>query len=129
MRLLLDSHILLAIQGRDKVIANSAVDGLVRSPENEKAVSAASLWEMAIKHRLGKLTLRVPIEALADMFLSLKFSLLSIDHRHAVAALEEVPATRDPFDRLLLAQCQVEGMRLVTLDRALATHPLAWREK
>jgi PIN domain nuclease of toxin-antitoxin system len=101
---------------------------LVRSPENEKTVSAASLWEMAIKHRLGKLALRVPIEALADVFLSLKFSLLSVDHHHAVAALHETPATRDPFDRLLLAQCQVEGMRLVTLDRALAAHPLAWHD-
>ncbi len=129
MRLLLDSHILLAIQRRDKVIVNPAIDGLVRSPENEKTVSAASLWEMAIKHRLGKLALRMPIETLADAFLSLKFSLLSIDHRHAVEALQEVPATRDPFDRLLLAQCQVEGMRLVTLDRALAGHPLVWRER
>jgi PIN domain nuclease of toxin-antitoxin system len=54
---------------------------------------------------------------------------LNVDHRHAVEALEELPPTRDPFDRLLLAQCQVEGMRLVTLDRALARHPLAWREK
>ncbi len=128
MRLLLDSHILLAIQRRDTVISNPSIDRLVRSSENEKVVSAASLWEMAIKHRLGKLALRVPIEALTDVFLSLRFSLLSVDHRHAVAELEEQPPTRDPFDRLLLAQCQLEGMRLVTLDRALARHPLAWRD-
>jgi PIN domain nuclease of toxin-antitoxin system len=127
MRLLLDSHILLAIQRRDSVICNPPIDRLVRSEENEKIVSAASLWEMAIKHHLGKLALDVPIDALTDVFRSLKFSLLSVDHYHAVERLNELPPTRDPFDRLLLAQCQVEGMRLVTLDRALASHPLVWR--
>jgi len=129
MRLLLDSHILLAVQRRDRVIASAAIDRVVRAEENDRIVSAASLWELAIKHRLGKLALDVAIEELSDLFLSLEFQLLSVDHHHAVAALHETPATRDPFDRLLLAQCQVEGMRLVTLDRALATHPLAWRDR
>jgi PIN domain nuclease of toxin-antitoxin system len=54
--------------------------------------------------------------------------LLIIDHRHVLAELDPEPATRDPFDRLLLAQCEVEGMRLVTVDTALSVHPLAWRE-
>ena len=128
MRLLLDSHILLAIQRRDTVICNLPIDRLVRSDENEKIVSAASLWEMAIKYRLGKLALHVPVEALTDVFRALRFSMLSINDRHAIELLTEEPQTRDPFDRLLLAQCQVEGMRLVTLDRALARHPLAWRD-
>lgn len=55
-------------------------------------------------------------------------ALLPIDHRYALAAVNPEPATRDPFDRLLLGQCAVEGMRLVTRDRALALHPYAWRE-
>jgi len=129
MRLLLDSHILLAVQRRDRVIASAAIDRVVRAEQNDRIVSAASLWELAIKHRLGKLALDVAIEELPDLFLSLEFQLLNVDHNHAVEALDEPPATRDPFDRLLLAQCQVEGMRLVTLDRALAKHPLAWRER
>lgn len=129
MRLLLDSHILLAVQRRDRIIANAAIDRVVRAEENDRIVSAASLWELALKYRLGKLSLDVAIEELSDLFLSLEFQLLSVDHRHAVEALQDIPATRDPFDRLLLAQCQVEGMRLVTLDGALAAHPLAWRER
>lgn len=129
MRLLLDSRILLAIQRRDEIICNTSIDQLVRSAENEKTVSVASLWEMAIKHRLGKLALDVPIAELANAFLSLRFTLLNVDQHHALEELDEQPRTRDPFDRLLLAQCQVEGMRLVTLDRALARHPLAWRDK
>lgn len=128
MRLLLDSHILLAIQRRDTIICNTSIDQLVRSAENEKTVSVASLWEMAIKHRLGKLALDVPIAELANAFLSLRFTLLNVDQHHVLAELDEQPQTRDPFDRLLLAQCQVEGMRLVTLDRAVARHPLAWRD-
>lgn len=54
-------------------------------------------------------------------------ALLMIDQRHLLAEVFPDPDTRDPFDRLLLAQCTVEDMRLLTLDRALARHPLAWR--
>jgi len=90
--------------------------------------SVASLWEIAIKWRLGKLPIKTPPSALPDVLSRGKISLLNIDHRHVLAALDPEPATRDPFDRLLLAQCQVEGMRLVTVDKALAVHPLAWRE-
>ncbi len=48
-----------------------------------------------------------------------------IDERHALATVEPEPMTRDPLDRMLLAQCQVEGLRLLTLDRALVSYPLA----
>jgi PIN domain nuclease of toxin-antitoxin system len=53
--------------------------------------------------------------------------LLAIDHHHAVADVDPEPATRDPFDRLLLAQCAIENMRLMTTDRVLAGHPFAWQ--
>jgi PIN domain nuclease of toxin-antitoxin system len=65
------------------------------------------------------------------------FELLVIDPRHVLTIVQPTPATRDPFDylllaqclveNLLLAQCLVENLRLVTLDRALVSHPLAWR--
>lgn len=89
--------------------------------------SVASLWEIAIKWRLGKLPIKTPPSALPDALGRGKISLLNIDHRHVLAELDQEPATRDPFDRLLLAQCQVEGMRLVTIDRVLSAHPLSWR--
>lgn len=54
-------------------------------------------------------------------------TLIVINHRHVLTAPEPEPATRDPFDRLLLAQCSVENLRLVTLDRALGSHALTWR--
>lgn len=129
MRLLLDSHIVIAVVHQQLSRYGGSLAQNVQTPENDKFVSAASLWEIAIKHRLGKLELQIPLEKVPDHLSSLGFDLLNVNHRHAVEELREIPPTRDPFDRLLLAQCQVEGMQLVTLDRALAKHPLAWREK
>ncbi len=128
MRLLLDSHILLAVTRRQAASLGRAIEALFDAPDHEKIVSAASLWEIAIKHRLAKLQLDMPLERLPEYFTSLGYGLLDVSHHHAIEELHEVPSTRDPFDRLLLAQCQLEGMRLVTLDRALARHPLAWRD-
>jgi PIN domain nuclease of toxin-antitoxin system len=129
MRLLLDSHILLAITRRQAASLGRAIELLLDNPGHEKVVSAASLWEVAIKHRLAKLHLDMPLEQLPNYCDSLGYDLLDVSHLHAIEELHEVPPTRDPFDRLLLAQCQVEGMRLVTLDRGLATHSLAWRDR
>src|SRR5476651_2397793 len=124
MRFLLDSHILLAITRGEAASLGRAIASLLDARDHQKVVSAASLWELAIKHRLAKLYLQIPLAELPDYFVSLEYTLLNIDHRHAVEELREMPPTRDPFDRLLLAQCQVEGLRLVTMDRSLANHPL-----
>lgn len=85
------------------------------------------MWEIAIKARLGKLAPGMPLDDLASYFESVGIDILPIDRRHAVAWVDPEPATRDPFDRMLLAQCRVENLQLVTLDRALASHPLVWR--
>lgn len=128
MRLLLDSHVLLAVVRSDVAAKlGSAIDLLLQSPTNKKVISAASLWEIAIKHRLSKLHFALPIEDFPNYFDSIGFDLLVVDHRHAIERLMDEPNTRDPFDRMLLAQCQVEGLRLVTTDRVLKEHPFAWR--
>jgi PIN domain nuclease of toxin-antitoxin system len=127
MILLIDTQILLAITRHEVAKFGAKIDLLLRSDSNDKVVSVASLWEIAIKHALGKLELKLKLEKFAGYFESLGFSILSIDQRHAVEQLKPLPDTNDPFDRLLLAQCQIENMRLVTVDRALARHPLAWR--
>jgi PIN domain nuclease of toxin-antitoxin system len=101
---------------------------VVCGPGAERLASAARLWETAIKTRQGTLHPGMLLADIPGFLESLGIALLPIDHRHALATVDPEPATRDPFDRLLLGQCAVEGMRLVTLDRALADHPLAWRE-
>jgi PIN domain nuclease of toxin-antitoxin system len=66
--------------------------------------------------------------ALPELLDGLGVKIVVIDERHALATVEPEPMTRDPFDRMLLAQCQVEGLRLVTLDRALLSRPLTARK-
>jgi PIN domain nuclease of toxin-antitoxin system len=125
--LLLDTHFLLDLIGASSAPLDEAHARLLADPDVTLSASVASIWEIAIKYRLGKLTLSTPLADLPAVFLDLDVSLLTIDERHVLAAPDPEPATRDPFDRLLLAQCAVEGKRLLTVDRALATHPLAWR--
>jgi PIN domain nuclease of toxin-antitoxin system len=125
MRLLLDTHVLLALIEDRLVGLPTAVEGLLKDPDNEHHLSAASLWEIAIKSRLGKLKLTPRLSSLPELLDGLGIRIIAINEHHALASIEPEPATRDPFDRMLLAQCQVEGLRLVTVDRALASHPMA----
>jgi PIN domain nuclease of toxin-antitoxin system len=124
MDLLLDTHVLIGLIEKrlaDTLRVALAAEGVVLY------ASVASLWEIAIKVRLGKLPLAVPLEDLPELIEGMAVSVLPIGVEHVLALVDPAPATRDPFDRLLLAQCAVERMRLVTLDRALAAHPLAMR--
>lgn len=125
MRLLLDTHIFLGLIEKGTGAFNSGVRRLLADPEGEFHMSVASLWEIAIKCRLGKLRLTPDLSSLPELIAGLGIKLVPISERHALASVEPEPKTRDPFDRMLLAQCQVENLRLVTIDRALVAHPLA----
>lgn len=127
MRLLLDTKVLIALIGENADALDRATRDAIAAPDTELHASVASLWEIAIKSRLGKLVLGVPLTTLPDLFGRMRMTLIVIDQHHVLTAPEPEPATRDPFDRLLLAQCSVENLRLVTLDRALQGHVLAWR--
>ncbi len=127
MKLLLDTHVFLALIGDGAASLPAAIAGLLRDGGHAHHLSAASLWEIAIKPRLGKLRLTLELGALPELLDRLGIKIVPIDANHALASAEPEPATRDPFDRMLLAQCQVEGLRLVTTDRALAAHPLTAR--
>jgi PIN domain nuclease of toxin-antitoxin system len=127
MRLLLDTHVFLAALEKQFRQFNQLFDEAMRSGENSVSVSVASLWEIAIKVTSGKLGLERPLAELPDMCRKLGLRVHDIEARDVLTPLETAPETRDPFDRLLLAQCQTRGLRLVTADRALTGHPLAWR--
>ncbi len=129
MRLLLDTHVLIVLARRELAKLGRGMALLLAAPENVAFASAASLWEIAIKTRLRKIDPGLPLDELPDYLQAIGLNLLVINHRHVVTTLDPEPATRDPFDRLLLAQCAVEQLRLVTLDRILRRHPLAWSEQ
>lgn len=125
MRLLLDTHIVLAEFGQGDAVPPPDIRRQLDDPASDLHVSVATLWEIAIKYRLGKLDLSIDLQRFPELFRVSRLNLVAINERHVLADVFPEPPTRDPFDRLLLAQCQVEGFRLVTLDRALAGHPLA----
>jgi PIN domain nuclease of toxin-antitoxin system len=127
MRILLDTNVLIFLVDRRLSELEEAMREVVTDSESVVHASVASLWEIAIKVRLGKLALGMSPKLLPELFLHMRLHLIAINHHHVLTVAEPEPATRDPFDRLLLAQCVFEDLRLVTTDRALAAHPLAWR--
>lgn len=127
MRLLLDSHIFLALLKRDSERLPPKLYDVLRHSETILFLSVVSLWEIALKARLGKLPLGVNANKLPQIAGEMALLLLPLTPKQAVWDLSPLPVTKDPFDRMLLAQCQAEGLRIVTVDRELVDHPLAWR--
>ena len=128
MKLLLDTHALIWFLEDAPalgVVARSAIG----SVDHVKYVSHASAWEAAVKVSLGKLRLPVPYEELFPGRLeAMGFEMLPMNPAHFRALLTMPWHHRDPFDRLLIAQAQVEGLTLVTRDPHFASYgvPILW---
>ena len=122
MRLLLDTHCFLWFFTGDSKLSGDA-RAAIESTSNESLVSIASLWEMAIKSSLGKLDLRLPFAELAARILTdTDSTLLALSVSH-LEALQQLPFHhRDPFDRMLVAQAQVEGLTIVTKDENVQSY-------
>lgn len=125
MRLLIDTHVLLGLIRQEPLLPPAFREEL--AGHRHAYVSVVSLWEVAIKYRLGKLGLGEPPKTLPGLVEDLGFHMLNVTIDQVLAEVEPWPKTQDPFDRLLLAICQVDDMRLLTLDRDLRDHPLAWQ--
>lgn len=127
MDLLLDTHIVVAILQGNLPARFPAAQNIITSGKSVSFVSVASLWEIAIKTRLNKLAPGMELEAVPSFLQAAGLEFVAVDIPHAITAVDPQPSTRDPFDRLLLAQCQVNGLRLVTVDKALIGHRLAYK--
>lgn len=116
MKLLLDTHTFLwFIDGSPQ--PSTAARTLIEEADNEVFLSVGSLWEMAIKVSLGKLSLGQPFERLMPAQLSLNsIELLNITISHTAKVITLPFHHRDPFDRLLIAQALVEDIPLVGVD-------------
>jgi len=125
--ILLDTHILLSALGQVDLVLPLAMQKELSSNLNA-SISVASIWEIAIKNRSGKMNLTLPINKLSTLITKQNISILNIVADHTCANIGPEPVTKDPFDRLLLGVCASESMKLLTIDRALISHPLAWRE-
>ena len=121
MRLLLDTHLLLWAAGSSPRLSPPARE-LIEASENELYFSAASLWEIAIKSGLGREDFIVDPLILHRALLEHEYSELAITGAHAAAVYSLPPLHRDPFDRLIVAQANVEALTLVTADDVVASY-------
>ena len=121
MNLLLDTHIALwAITDSPRLSAQARE--WIESPRATVWVSAATVWEIAIKHGLGRGDMPVSGQEALDYFRQSGYRLLAVQPEHA-AAVETLPAHHtDPFDRILIAQALTEPMRLLTHDSTVARY-------
>ena len=127
MRLLLDTHALLWWFTDDRRLS-AAARHAIADEGNEILVSAASAWEISTKQRLGKLQ-QVPdlTRRFDELVAADGFARLAVTHLHAIRAGAYETTHRDPFDRMLAAQSEIESLALVTCDPAFgqfSTRPL-----
>lgn len=121
MNLLLDTHVALwAITDSPKLPKKARE--MIESPKSSVWISAATVWEVAIKHSLGRGDMPVSSLDALRYFRESGYRFLAVEPEHA-AAVEDLPAHHaDPFDRILVAQALVEPMRLMTHDPIVARY-------
>ena len=120
MRVLLDTHVVLWTLGQPETLGKAAFD-ILSSRDTMRVVSVVSLWEVAIKRRLGRL--HAP-DDFPEFLSANRHEILPVGASHAWRVGELPLLHRDPFDRLLIAQAQVEGVPLITHDRTLERYDI-----
>jgi PIN domain nuclease of toxin-antitoxin system len=121
---LLDTHAFLWWIEDDIRLSENAREVII-NPDNEIIISVISTWEIIIKHSLGKLSLsEAPKDYIEEMLAVNEFTVLPIKLAHTFQIAELPNHHKDPFDRLLIAQSQIEQMPIITLDRQIIKYPV-----
>ena len=117
LKLLLDTHTLLWAIGKTGELSKTVIKE-IKNPANKILVSAISLWEIALKHSLGKLTVDFNIENIPDYCKKMDFELIPLDPIDALNSLRlpQKGSHKDPFDRMLIYQCIKNKYTLVSRD-------------
>ena len=116
MKLLLDTHAFLWFAAGDRRLGRGARQAMEHA-EAELHISVASIWELAIKSSLGRLTLPAPIDQYAAEKIEEGYRMQAVDWSHAAAVERLAAIHRDPFARLIAVQALAEKMTLVTRDK------------
>ncbi len=121
MNLLLDTHVALWAIADSPKLPKKARE-LIQSPKSSVWISAVTIWEIAIKYKLGRGDMPISSQDALRYFRDAGYVFLPVEPEHAVA-VEDLPAHHaDPFDRLLVAQALTEPMRLITHDATVAQY-------
>jgi PIN domain nuclease of toxin-antitoxin system len=121
LNLLLDTHIALwAITDSPKLPKKARE--MIESPKSSVWISAATIWEIAIKYSLGRGDMPVSSQDALRYFRESGYRFLPVEPEHAAAVEDLQPHHGDPFDRILVAQALVEPMRLITHDPMVARY-------
>ncbi len=116
MNLLLDTHtILWFLEGSNSLSRNGRKN--IESIHSTKFISIASLWEIAIKQGLGKITTSIPLEELMQTIAANGFEILPLDFGHILTLSRLEDIHRDPFDRIIIAQALAENLWLISKDK------------
>lgn len=130
MNLLLDTHTAIwFITDNDKLPRSSKK--LIENSDNYCFVSIATLWEMGIKHSLGKLKLKAELKRIFELFFESGLILLPITPDHILTNALLPFYHRDPFDRLIIAQAKREGYSIISKDREFNNYNInvIWNQK
>jgi PIN domain nuclease of toxin-antitoxin system len=122
VRLLLDTHVLLWAAGEPQKLSKKA-RRLIDDRNNILVYSVVSLWEIVIKQSIRRDDFRVDARVLRRGLIDNGYAELAVTGAHAVALDTVPPLHKDPFDRMLLAQAQAEGITLLTADTEIARYP------
>lgn len=128
MKLLFDTHTFIWWDGQTAKLSQNALF-LLQDKSNNLLLSVVSIWEMQIKLQLGKLTLTRPLlEIIENQQKTNQIEVLPVKLAHVLALESLPPLHKDPFDRLLITQANVENAVLVSGDPIIAQYPvqMAW---
>jgi len=124
MKILVDTHCWLWLQTQPERFSET-IRRRLEDPDTDLLLSAASAWEIAIKHALGKLPLPAPPHEYVPSRMQISATTpLPIVHVHALRVAALPPHHRDPFDRLIVAQAQLEALPVLTADAQLRAYDI-----
>lgn len=121
MNLLLDTHVLLWLANDPKRLTYEGIQLIEEA--SELSFSVASIWEVVLKNSLGRDDFRIVPRRFYEALLMNGYRELVVSSYHVFAVSLLPKIHKDPFDRLLVAQAQVEGITLVTMDKRVSQYP------
>jgi len=125
MKYLIDTHVIIWL-AKDAHELPKSIKGLIENVENDIYISAASLWEIAIKINLRKLDLKLPLDKLLHDIRTSGFNVLQIEDNYLSKLLQLPYIHKDPFDRLLISTALAEGLTVVTIDENIQKYDVPW---